>query len=182
MPGGRSGGGHSVSAPPPFLRKSPVPTQGLHTGPTGDFRCFCFVLFLFFLCMKLNIFQTILSSSRHPLPSPKPGIPGEAPQPAALVYSLRLCFPGEDQHMSEVLSPEILESGIPSVVGMTPGEWRPPAPAPSLGGEPAMLHYSVGRQDSPRPPANAPPLGTLRPRTRGWAVLHLYIYAHLVCS
>lgn len=84
--------------------------------------------------------------------------------------------------MSEVLSPEILESGIPSVVGMTPGEWRSPAPVPSLGGEPAMPHYSVGRQDSPRPPANAPPFGTLRPCTRGWAVLHLYIHAHLVCS
>lgn len=40
-----------------------------HTGPT-DF-CFCFLIFL---CMKPNIFQNILSSSYHPLPSPKPGI------------------------------------------------------------------------------------------------------------
>lgn len=84
--------------------------------------------------------------------------------------------------MSEVLSPEILESGIPSVVGMTSGEWLLPAPAPSLGGELAMQHYNVGRQDAPRPPADVSPLGTVRPRACGWAVLHLYIHAHLVCS
>lgn len=59
---------------PAFLRKSPVPTQGPHTGPqvdelstAGDFR-----VFFFFLCMKH--FSNILSSGHHPLPSPKPGI------------------------------------------------------------------------------------------------------------
>lgn len=82
--------------------------------------------------------------------------------------------------MSEVLSPEILESGIPSVVGMTPEEWCPLAPAPSLGGEPAMLHYNVS--------GKTPPGHQQMPHSwghcarRGWAVLHLYIHAHLVCS
>lgn len=69
MPGGGLGGATQRRAPPHFSEKSPVPTQGLHTGPTDFWFCF-----LFFLCMKPNIFQNILSSSHHPLPSPKPGI------------------------------------------------------------------------------------------------------------
>lgn len=83
--------------------------------------------------------------------------------------------------MSEVLlSPEILiirntQGGGTDIRGVASAH---PPPCPS-GGEPARLHYNVHRQEAPRPPANVPPLGTVRPLALGCAGQHLYIHARI---
>lgn len=152
-----------LSAPPPFLRESPVPTQGPHTGPqvddlstAGDFRfCFCFPMY------ETTFFK-------HPLLRP-PSLTQPQTRHRALVKPPRLllwgvacdCFPGGDQ-MSEVLSPEILiirntQGGGNDIRGMAS---VCPAPAPCTSGEePTRPHYKAGRQDAPGHQQMSCPLG-----------------------
>lgn len=85
--------------------------------------------------------------------------------------------------MSELLSPEILiimntQGGGNDMGGVASAR---PCPAPPGVNQPGRTTMSAAKRP-PRPPANVPPLGTVRPCARGWVVQHLYIHAHLVCS